>query len=615
MKNKKWSIEETTLLVFLAESTTSRAKIVQEFQERFPERNESSIHNNLKKNSLKVKKAKLHYNDKVGYWLVLDRDTMATSKLQCLCTACNTTHMVRKYALEKKLTKSCGCIRSIVQKETNLEKYGVIHPMQLKKFQDKACETNVVKYGAEYSSQNQAVKQKRMKTVLDRYGVDSYSKTKEYKDRVKQTSRDKWGVENYSQTKECRSRVENTNLERYGVVNPGQLSDHQEKVKATSRKRYGTDYYLQNDENLQALKKNLLETYGVDNYAKTESFKSQIRMSNLDSNRIVQLTDGRLLGEMCKDVGASIPYVFKIYHSMGEKVVLDYLLGYEGRRTYYTTEQVFINILEDVYKNLKKWDKTPLEFKYSRRPDFRIELEGRVLYINTDGLFDHSINGRTVKGNKKYHLALGQEFRKNNHTIFQFREDELRKKPEIIKSIVMNFFGKCNKLGGRNCVIKKISNQEAREFFKQNHLMDSHPAATAYGLYHEDQLVVCMAVRKVGIKGIEISRFCTKIFTSVRGGFSKLLSHIIMQHSPTYIQSFCDMRYSTGISYEKLGFKLKSITLGWKWTDSTDTYNRMQCRANMDNRKLTQMKYAAELRWHQIYDAGQAKYIKEFYNV
>jgi hypothetical protein len=131
-------------------------------------------------------------------------------------------------------------------------------------------------------------------------------------------------------------------------------------------------------------------------------------------------------------------------------------------------------------------------------------------------------------------------------------------------------------------------------------------------LFSNEELVACLSIRKKSKdNSIEIARFVTKNFYSVRGGFSKLLKYIERIHNPKCIVSFCDLRYSTCSSYEKLGFKLNSSSLGWRWTDFKNTHNRLACKANMDDRKLTQAQYAEELGWVKIYDAGQAKYTKE----
>lgn len=69
-----------------------------------------------------------------------------------------------------------------------------------------------------------------------------------------------------------------------------------------------------------------------------------------------------------------------------------------------------------------------------------------------------------------------------------------------------------------------------------------------------------------------------------------------------------DLRYGTGNGLKQLGFKLVSVTLGWKWTDTFNTYNRLYCRANMDERRLSENEYAKEMKLFRIYDAGQAKF-------
>ena len=79
--------------------------------------------------------------------------------------------------------------------------------------------------------------------------------------------------------------------------------------------------------------------------------------------------------------------------------------------------------------------------------------------------------------------------------------------------------------------------------------------------------------------------------------------------SLTRITSFVDLRYGSVKSLQKMGFTHVSTSLGWKWTDYQNTFNRLHCRANMDERSLTQEDHAKELKLVKIYDAGQAKLI------
>ena len=91
---------------------------------------------------------------------------------------------------------------------------------------------------------------------------------------------------------------------------------------------------------------------------------------------------------------------------------------------------------------------------------------------------------------------------------------------------------------------------------------------------------------------------------------SKLLKSITSSGKFAKVESWVDLRYGNGVSLEKLGFKVSHETLGWKWTDFKNTYNRLKCTAKMDERELSQKEYAEELKWHKIYDAGQRLYTK-----
>ena len=119
-----------------------------------------------------------------------------------------------------------------------------------------------------------------------------------------------------------------------------------------------------------------------------------------------------------------------------------------------------------------------------------------------------------------------------------------------------------------------------------------------------------ISIRRSSPNDIQIARFCSKINTVVRGGFSKLLKYVENIYNPDNVISFCDLRYGDGNVYFQTGFEYKSVTLGWQWTDYKNTYNRLQCRAHMDERSLSQEEHSKELGWAKIYDAGQAKYVK-----
>jgi hypothetical protein len=325
------------------------------------------------------------------------------------------------------------------------------------------------------------------------------------------------------------------------------------------------------------------------------------------------LSTGEVLTILCDEYAAPKSSGIKIYNDYGEEAFLKWCKSYNNARIY-STEACFASLMQSHFPNLKRFDRQPVEFKLNRRPDFRIELDDKVLYVNTDGLYDHMQGGRRDLDNS-YHLDLAKAFQENGQTIFQFRSDELKARPDIIRSIVLNYLNiHTSKYNARQLMIKKVPNKEAHSFFHKNHLMGAYSSTQAYGLWSKEtnELVSCMSIRNTK-QGLEIARFASLLNVSVRGGFSKLLTYISHLHKPNKIISFCDLRYSTGKSYDKLGFTLESKTLGWKWTDCHYTYNRLQCKAKMDDRGLSQAQYAKELKWYKIYDAGQAKYVKECY--
>lgn len=424
----------------------------------------------------------------------------------------------------------------------------------------------------------------RQDTCLEKYGQPDYTTTKDFKTKSEETCLKKYGKKRYTLTKEC-----------------------SEKKKQTCLAKYGTTNYTQSEQ----YKKDILDRFGTEHYTQSQSYRGQ----QIESNNILLMANNTALIDWYRELADPKPcyaIIHRLFTKQGEEALKQYIQDFT--KNIYSTEFAFIKLLENDIR-IEKYDRTPIEFRSKKKPDFRLTSQ-TILYVNVDGLFSHSIEGsrQISKGRrilpKKYHLDLVKEFKSNNQTIFQFREDELRDKPDIIRSIILNHLQLSpTRLYARRCKIRKVSSQDARIFLENNHLMGNSRAATAYGLYYNTQLVSLMSIRKKK-QGLDIVRFCTNLNTTIVGGFSKLLQHIEKEYSPAFIQSFLDLRYSTGVSYEKTGFNLETITLSWRWTDLVNTYHRLRCRANMDERKMTQAEYAKELKWYKIYDAGQAKYVK-----
>ena len=249
---------------------------------------------------------------------------------------------------------------------------------------------------------------------------------------------------------------------------------------------------------------------------------------------------------------------------------------------------------------IEKFNKKVLE-NARYQPDFQLSND---LFLNVDGLYWHS---EEQKG-KDYHFKMREAYVLENKRILQFYEDEVQSKWSIVESIINNSLGKItNKLDARKCQLKLVNDSQANIFYSSNHLMGSCSFATHYGLWYNQELISLISIRKHE-DNLEIIRFCTKINTNIRGGFQKLLSYIVLLYYPKQVISFCDLRYATGKSYIKAGFRLNNISQGWQWIDHINRYNRLYCIAS--NGK-TEKENAQEKGLTRIYDAGQAKYILE----
>lgn len=168
---------------------------------------------------------------------------------------------------------------------------------------------------------------------------------------------------------------------------------------------------------------------------------------------------------------------------------------------------------------IKHYNKKPKQIQKLYRPDFKLN---KTTFLNVDGLYWHS---DAVQEDKNYHFNIRKHFEDNGLRLFQFREDEIRDKSQIVKSIVNNTLGKTsNRIQARKCDIRNVSQKEVNGFFGENHLMGTI-YAKHIGLYFNDTLSSILSY-KIYKNVCKIERFCSLLNTNVIGGFSKLISFL-----------------------------------------------------------------------------------------
>lgn len=161
------------------------------------------------------------------------------------------------------------------------------------------------------------------------------------------------------------------------------------------------------------------------------------------------LSDGTSIVKYCFDNNIGIDQARTIFQKYGEEAFYDYCARYDSDNTS-SLEQLFIRIMSKDFTDLKFFNNKPTELKGKTelkiRSDFKLEMNGKILYVNVDGLFCHC-DFKLKKRNEIpeiYHFKLFNIFYQNNIVLFQFREDELVTRPEWVRNIILNYFDPIN---------------------------------------------------------------------------------------------------------------------------------------------------------------------------
>ena len=392
--------------------------------------------------------------------------------------------------------------------------------------------------------------------------------------------------------KEIYQDIAKTNIQRYGVSTPLLMPETIYK----NRSRFYSPEALRKKEEVRAERRLRLNERKRSKRTKADPAN---RLRRLQEIGVAKSLDGRSIKDIWKlNFADAISYSFvcKIYAKHRPTTESDFIKLVKEHIT-----MSDIETLMSSNTSLSRFDKFPAK-GCNIRPDFKVSDD---VYVNVDGLYWHS--DRVLE--KKHHLNARLKAEKFNIRLLQFRADEVIYKRNIVDSMIAVKAGLVNnKIHARKLNIGQVTSLEAKIFLKNNHLMGFASASTYLALKDGDQIKVLLSLRFENTE-VKIVRFASALNTVVVGGYSRLLKHAIKTFNITSIYTFVDLRYGDITSLKDMGFVHVGTTLGWKWTDYDKTYNRLFCKANMDERKLSQKEYAKELGLVKIYDAGQAKMV------
>jgi len=155
------------------------------------------------------------------------------------------------------------CIRQKTIK-SNLKKYGVEHPLQSNKVQEKMKQTLLKKYGVENISNLPEFRRKAEQTNLKKYGIKHAASSKEIKEKTIKSNLNKYGVNYPSQLKEVQEKIAYTNIQRYGFNRASKSKEIKEKTIKSNLNKYGVNYPSQNQDIKNRLKSKNFIKYGID---------------------------------------------------------------------------------------------------------------------------------------------------------------------------------------------------------------------------------------------------------------------------------------------------------------------------------------------------------------
>ena len=266
----------------------------------------------------------------------------------------------------------------------------------------------------------------------------------------------------------------------------------------------------------------------------------------------------------------------------------------------------FFNSIYDGYKNTKI---------------FGIELDGynpnSNLAFEYCGIFWHneSHKGKLLH-RKKYEIC-----KNNGIRLITIFEDEWLTRKNQVKSFIKSAFNTNSiKKYARNLRFEILNGRDLRalEFIDNYHIQGKPNVKTSIChmvLFEYDDIVSCMSFSKHhrNLKEIVLSRYCVKSDYNIIGGSSKLFKNAI-NHFKCNIKTWSDNRWTEGLMYERLGFKLvKNLPIDYYYVGNKQRINKQKMTRKKIGASSTQTEYqrALELGFDRIWDCGKKTWIFE----
>lgn len=340
---------------------------------------------------------------------------------------------------------------------------------------------------------------------------------------------------------------QNYNPEKHNAVNT--------KRKNTMIEKYGVAYNSQRPE-----VKSLLSKPKISNEAHT-------KLTNKEWLEKEYMINQRSTVDIASELG--------VYYSTVASYCASHGFAIRRRSKYSMTEVAISDYLTElgVAHETSNW-----EVLGNKELDIFISSHNFAIEVN--GLYWHSYNPAQKSSEDVHkHLNKTKSALLKGVDVFHVTDWEWNNKQEIIKSMIANKLGKTSiVVPARKCIVKRLTTNEAKNFFEANHLQGHINSSMYLGLEYNGTVVMAMTAghsRFDKRKYTEIHRLAAGLNVNVVGGASKLLKYLTVLLPDTNIITYCDRDKSNGAVYHKLGFTLVRETgPGYFWTDGTEIVSR-----------------------------------------
>jgi hypothetical protein len=512
----------------------------------------------------------------------------------CLCgTPLKWNNDKRSYRLF--CSNKCSATHSIQKrKQTSLEKYGVDHFSKTEEFQNKIKQTS-----------------------LERYGVEHYSKTEKFQKSVKETNLKKYGVEYPAMDANIVEKTKNIFLEKYGVDNPSKSKKITEKISNTNLEKYGYSCVFESPNIKEKIKKTNIEKYGCDNPRKNQKISDKISITkrqNLYSQETLEKLydvewiksenqNGKSIAEIAKQIGISSDALCKYLSKNSVEIKLHHSSS---------QERTIIEFLEKFNIEYIKNDRKTI---FPRELDIVIPKFSLAIEIN-GGFWHHEDAGK----DKNYHFQKYLLCREKNIELWNIFDWEINNNLELILAKIQHKIKLAKRIYARNLSVQLVNDLQKKKFVTENHLQGDCPSKINLGLF--DKFGKLFSLMTFGRSRFnkqytwELLRYCSLKDYAVVGGAGKLINffkknYLSLNES---LVSYCNLRYSNGDLYQKIGFQEIGISPpNYFYVTRNGQYagSRNQWQKHMLSSKLpiydtnkTEKENMNDNGYHRIWDCG-----------